>query len=255
VTDVVHIEDAGGGVRVLRFDRPPANAIDLPTAERLGEAIPGVLEDAGTRALVITGRPGFFSAGLDLKAVPAYGPDRQRAMVDAINRLLLRVYAAPVPVVAAVSGHAIAGGLVLALACDWRVGARGAFRLGLTESRVAVPYPFAAMTVVRSELAPAASRALVLVGRNVDPEAALGLGVLDELAAAEALRERALAVAADLAATPREGYARVKRQLRGEAIARIEACIEQGSDPLLASWLGSETASAASDMLHRRGGA
>jgi enoyl-CoA hydratase/carnithine racemase len=250
---VFHSEDRDG-VAVLRIDRPPANAIDLATATELAAAVERVVADPGARALVLTGRPGFFSAGLDLKVVPTYGPAEQRAMVTAINRLLLAVYAAPLPVVAALGGHAIAGGLVVALACDYRVAAAGRVQIGLTESRVAVPYPFAAMAVVRAELTSPAARSLVLIGRNVGPDEARTLAVVDEVVPPDDVLARALAVARDLAEVPREAYGRIKRQLRAETLARIEECIERESDPLLAGWLSKETAPAAQAMLARTRG-
>src|SRR4051794_28557504 len=121
----------------------------------LGELVGAVESIAADppAAVVLAGRPGFFSAGADLKAVPSYGPDEQRAMVDGINRMALGVYALPCPVVGAITGHAIAGGLVLALCTDLRVvSSQGKY--GLTEVRVGVPYPQAAIGVVQAELPP-----------------------------------------------------------------------------------------------------
>src|SRR5437588_3712 len=98
------------------------------------------------RAPQLAGRPGFFSAGADLKAVPGYGPEQQRAMITGINRMALGVYDLPCPVVGAITGHAIAGGLVLALCTDVRV-ASSEGRYGLTEVKVGVPYPQGAIGV------------------------------------------------------------------------------------------------------------
>ena len=239
------------GIAVLRFDRPPANAIELGLVRALEEALGPLEADAGTRALVVTGQGGFFSAGLDLKVVPAYGPVDQRALVMTINRALGRLYGLGCPTVAAVNGHALAGGLVMALGCDFRIGARGAYRLGLTESRVGIPYPLVAMTVVRAELAPAVARRVVLLGRHQTPEDALAAGILDELAPPDRVLPRALEVARELAALPRASYARIKRQLRADALDRIERALATGADPLLDGWLTSETAPAAAEVLAR----
>src|SRR5437773_2029575 len=110
-----------GPVAVFRLNRPPANAIDLGFAAELETALTAVASGEA-RAIVVTGTQECFSAGLDLKVVPRYGLEQQRAMVTAVNRLLAQLYACRLPVVAAVTGHAIAGGLVVALACDYRVG-------------------------------------------------------------------------------------------------------------------------------------
>ncbi|TMA40654.1 MAG: hypothetical protein E6J83_13615 [Deltaproteobacteria bacterium] len=202
---------------------------------------------------LLTGHGEFFSAGLDLKVVPTYGPEEQRAMVMAINRLVGRLYALELPAVAAVNGHAIAGGLVVVLACDFRIGRRGSYRLGLTETRAAVPYPVAAMTVVTTELAPAVARRAVLLARNGTPENALADGILDEVQDGEAIIARALDVARELAALPRSAYASIKRQLRATALERIAAVLATGADPLVETWLGAETASAAAELLGRAG--
>lgn len=240
------------GIALLRIERPPANAIDLELATAFGEALGGLEADAGARALVLTGHGEFFSAGLDLKVVPTYGPAEQRAMVLTINRLLGRLYGLGLPVVAAVNGHALAGGMVIVLACDYRIACRGSYRFGLTETRVAIPYPLAAMTVVAAELAPAVARRVVLLARHQTPEDALAGGVLDELHAPEALLPRALEVASELAALPRGAYARIKQQLRGRALARIAEVIASGADPVLDGWITSEAAPAAARVLPGR---
>lgn len=239
------------GIAVLTLDRPPVNAVELDLL-RAAEARLGELDGTGARALVLSGAGKCFSAGVDLKVVPTYGPAEQRAMVEGINGLAARLYSLPIPVVAAVNGHAIAGGLVVALASDYRVGVESGARIGLTEGRAGIPFPAVAMTVVRAELAPPVARRLVLVARNVSPAEALRDGVLDELQPAGAVLARARAVAADLATIPRDAYARIKRQLRAPALAEIEEVLRAGRDPMLAGWLGSETKAASASLLAKR---
>jgi len=239
------------GIALVRFERPPANAIELESATALEQTLARLEADPATQAVVLTGHAEFFSAGLDLKVVPTYGPEQQRAMVMAINRLVGRLYGLGLPAVAAVNGHAIPGGLVVVLACDFRIGRRGIYRLGLTETRAAVPYPVAAMTVVTTELAPAVARRAVLLARNGTPETALADGILDELENGDAVITRALNVARELAALPRSAYASIKRQLRAPALARIAEVLATGADPLLEGWLGVETAPATAEVLGR----
>src|SRR3954469_20322869 len=186
----IHIE-ASGDVAVVRIDRPPANALDLDLLAE-GDAVREQLANEEPGAVVITGRERFFSAGMDLKAVPELSPAEQRQTVDGINRLFSGWYAFPRPVVAAVNGHAIAGGLILALCADHRVCADGDGKLGLTELRAGIPYPAAAIAVVRAELTAPAARRLVLGAALVGPEEALELGVVDELRAPEEVLPRAL---------------------------------------------------------------
>jgi enoyl-CoA hydratase len=242
--------DWEGRTAVVRIDRPPANAMD---PELVGElvAAAGELRTSRPEAIVLTGREGFFSAGLDLKVVPKLDGRGRREMIMGINRMVASWYALPHPVVVAVSGHAIAGGMVLALCGDYRVGST-AGKLGLTEVQAGVPYPAGAITLVRSELSPPAARVLVLAGRLYDPAGALELGLLDELAAPENLLPRALEVADELAALPAETYARVKQQLRGDLAAEFERIVNEADDPLIDSWLSGETADAASATLRDR---
>jgi len=230
ITATMHDTD----VLVVSVDRAPANAMDVELLRELVETIEQVAGDP-PRALVLAGRPGFFSAGADLKAVPTYGPQEQRAMVASINAMALGVYELPCPVVGAITGHAIAGGLVLALCTDIRV-ASGAGRYGLTEVKVGVPYPQAAIGVAVAELAPHAVRVLALGNQLIDAAECLRLGVFDELVEPDAVVQRALELALALAAFPPEVYARTKLELRGATAARLRA--GAAADPLLARWVG-----------------
>jgi enoyl-CoA hydratase/carnithine racemase len=222
------------GVTVLTIDRAPANAMDLALLGDLVEAVEGLATDMPS-AVVIAGREGFFSAGADLKAVPGYGPAEQRGMVDAINRMALGVYGLPCPVVCAVTGHAIAGGLVLALCGDHRVASTEG-RYGLTEVKVGVPYPQAAIGVVRAELPAPAARLLALGNRLVDAAECVRLGAFDEALAPDQVLDRALAVARELAAMPADVYARTKTELRGATLENLRINAER--DPLLDAWVG-----------------
>jgi enoyl-CoA hydratase len=212
------------GVVVLTLDRPPANALDVDTLERIVAAAEPLLADPPA-ALVLAGRTGFFSAGLDLKAIPGYGPDEYRRLVEGVNRMALGVYALPCPVVCAITGHAIAGGLVLAMCGDLRIAASEG-RYGFTEAKVGVPFPQAALGVVQAELSMSAVRALTLSARLVDAETCRRLGAFDEVVAPDGVLDRSLEVAHELAALNRNTYAHTKAQLRGETVERLRAADE-----------------------------
>jgi enoyl-CoA hydratase len=246
----IHIELVDS-VAVLRIDRPPANAIDLALAKEVGTALSAIEGNTEVGALIITGAGNCFSAGLDLRVVPTYDRDQQQAMIMQVNRVFGALYGLGLPTVAAVNGHVIAGGLVLALACDYRIGAEGDYKIGLAEVRVGVPFPAAAITVVRSELSKPVARLMVLTGPNSTPREALAQGIFDELQPADQLLPRALEVARELAALPRIGYARIKRQLRGAALALIDDAIDNRNEPMLDSWLSAETSAASAQALKR----
>lgn len=237
-------------VAVVMLARPPVNAMTAEFCADIADAIEAAARDSGTAALVLAGEGRCFSAGVDLKTVIGYDRAAQDRMLHALNRLFGAAYACPLPLIAAVHGHAIAGGLILALACDHRIGPSAGGQFGLTEIRVAVPYPVAAIEIVRAELAEAARR-LVLFGRTIGPQEALALKIFDELQPPETVLARALDLAHEAATLPRQAFARIKGQLRQDALERIAQALAEG-DPLAGAWLSEEAQTAAAAMLARR---
>jgi enoyl-CoA hydratase len=229
----------------VRIDRPPANAMD-PSLLEEGQRLAAELAADPPAAVVLTGREGFFSAGADLKVAPTLDADGSRAMVEGINGIFAGWYGFPRPVVCAVNGHAIAGGFILALCGDYRVGSSEG-KYGVTELKAGLPYPTVAMAVLRAELDPAALRRLVLSADLVDAKVALDAGAFDEIAEPDQVLHRATEVARRLAELPPETYGLVKKQLRGPV---LEAALAS-PDPLLAGWGSAETASAAAGILDR----
>lgn len=257
MVDGLMLIERAGPVAICHLDHPPANAIDLAFAGELESRFSELLARDDLGAIVLTGKGKFFCGGLDLKAVPAYGPEEQRALINTVNRVVAKLYGCPVPVVAAVNGHAIAGGLVLALTSDYRVGTRAPCLLGLTEARVGIPFPAGPLAVLKAELAPAVLRTLTLGARSIGSEAALDKGILDELQAPDDVLPRALEMATDLASIPKDAYRVIKDQLRGETVAWIRSVSEKGVDPMLKSWLapGSRDRAAAALRAGKAGGA
>jgi len=236
------------GICVLRMNRPPANAFDLDFAREFAEAFEAVLK-TDSKALVVTGSGDFFSGGLDLKLVPSYSAEEQRAFLVLLNRMMGALYACPLPVVAAVNGHAIAGAFVLALCADYRIGPTGNGRFGLTEARAGIPFPAVPAVVVQAELSPPDVRYTTLYATNFGPDEAVVRGLLDELQPPDKVLERAIDVAKDLASMPAAAYARIKHQFRAKAIAEIEKLNAEQSDPMLDSWVTGEAAEASDSIL------
>ena len=142
---------------------------------------------------MITGRAGFFSAGINLKTVPHYGPAERRRMVSGINRMLVAAHGLELPVVAGVIGHAIGGGMLLTLCADYRV-ASTAGRYGIPGMKVGVSYPQAAIGVARAELAPHAARRLMLTNCLIDADECVRQGAFDEALAPARVLDRALEI-------------------------------------------------------------
>lgn len=236
-------------IAILRLNRPPVNAVNVDLLRATDVALREVAGRDDLAALIVTGAGKAFCAGLDLKDVPSYAPAGQREMVLGINRMVATLYALPIPTIAAVTGHAIAGGLVIVLACDYRIGTSAPCQIGLTEARAGIPFPEGAMAIVKAELGPAVARRRTLVATNTSSQEALAEGILDELQAPERVLPRALEVARDLATIPRVAYGQIKRQLRAETLARIEPGVAAGTDPLLDTWVSADTERASASLL------
>lgn len=215
-------------VAILRMDDGKANALSYEMLDGLDEALTRAEKEAA--AVVLTGREGKFCAGFDLKLMMA-GVDQARALVSRGGTLMMRMYALPMPLVIACTGHALAGGALVVLTGDHRVAARGPFRIGLNEVQIGMPMPVLAMELARDRLERRHHTAATLFAQIVDPEGALAAGWVDELA--DDALEAAVTRAKALAQLPRDAYAKTKNALREQTIAYIASMAEKDMKRLL----------------------
>jgi enoyl-CoA hydratase len=216
-------------VAILRMADGKANAMSIEFCETVTARF-GELSHA--RAVVITGYGRIFSAGVDLLRLLDGGVPYIREFLPALSTMLATVFSHPRPVVAAINGHAIAGGCVLACAADRRLMAREAGRIGVTELLVGVPFPPAAMEIMRCAVAPQYFEEAIFSGATYPPQQAMERGLLHEVTEPEGLLDRAIAAAKTLAAVSPAAFALSKRQTRQPALERLEspettAAIEQ----------------------------
>lgn len=210
-----------GPVAVLTMRHGPVNAMDLNLLRGITETFQNLADDPA-RAVVITGNERAFSAGVDLRSFLDGGEAYAKEFLPSLSEALVAVFTYPRPVVAAVNGHAIAGGAVLACCADHRVMAKGRGRIGTPELLVGVAFPRAPLDIVSYTVGDQVARELVFGAQTLPPERALELGLVDELAEPDELLARATATAADLAARiPGDAYAHSKRQLRRHTVERI----------------------------------
>lgn len=211
---------------VITLDDGKVNAMTLDFFAGLGTVLDRAEREA-PRALVITGRAGAFSAGLNLKVLPTLAPDALRTTLLAFGRTMLRVFTFPIPTVAAVSGHAIAGGAMLAFACDVRVMAEGPFRLHLNETAIGLPLPTWAIALAESAVPSRWHTEAILHARPYAPAEALERGMVEAVARpAERLLDEALGAALRLAALDPRAYATSKRRQRAMAVRWAEERLE-----------------------------
>ncbi len=209
---------------VVRFDDGKANALSPALIEQLHGALDRAEKDA--RAVLLVGRPGRFSAGFDL-AIMRQGGDAMSSLVTAGAELALRIYEFPCPVVAACTGHAIAMGAILLLASDTRIGAEGDFKIGLNEVAIGMGLPIFAVELARERLSKRHLTRATAEAEIYAPAAAVDAGFLDRVTAPDALFGEALAEAQRLAELPTAAHRMTKLRVRGDAVRRIRATLDE----------------------------
>jgi enoyl-CoA hydratase len=241
-----------GAVTIVRLAHGKVNALNADLLHAIAAALGGL---PSSQAVVLTGAGRAFSAGVDLKPIADGGLEYIKVFRPAMSQAIKAVFDHPGPVVGAVNGHAIAGGCVLAAACDIRLMSGGI--IGLSEMRVGVPIPGVALEVIR-HAAGTAARRLVLEAPLLSPAEAVTAGLVDRVTAPGSLLDEAIAAAQRLASVPAEVYAFTKRQLQGPARIRIDAITQADDDAATAMWAAPETQSAINgflDGLRQRGAA
>ena len=218
-----------GGVAVLRLADGKVNAMSLEFCEALTARF---TELSSARAVVLTGTGRIFSAGVDLLRLSEGGASYVHKFLPALCAMFAAVFSHAAPVVAAINGHAIAGGCVLACAADRRLMAREGGRIGVTELLVGVPFPPVAIEIMRYATAPQLFADAIFSGATCTPLEALARGWVHEVVEPPALLERAIEAANALAALPPKAFALSKRQIRQPALQRmqvadVDAAVEQ----------------------------
>ena len=221
-----------GKTATVTMDDGKANALSHAMIDALLEALARAEREAS--AMVLAGRPEKFCAGFDLKVMMA-GPDSARQLLRRGSELLMKLYGTPIPLVIACTGHAIAGGALVVLTGDVRIGAAGAFRIGLNEVSIGLPVPVLAMELARDRLAASELPRATLGAQLYAPDQAVAAGYLDAVAPADELAARAAQEAARLGALSRMAYRATKERLRGKTIAHVRASLDDDMARLMMS--------------------
>ena len=228
------------GIAVLTVTHGNANALDIELCEALTARFQE-LRGSDANAVVLTGQGKIFSAGVDLIRLSEGGAAYVRKFLPALHKLYDTVFYHPKPVVAAINGHAIAGGCVLACCADRRIMANDGSRIGVTEMLVGVPFPALAFEIVRFAVPPRYLSEFTLSGATYATDAALQRGWIDEIAESGELIEDAIAVAQELALLSPAAYAQTKMQIRQAVTERMAQSGQATDKAVTAIWTAPET--------------
>jgi Delta3-Delta2-enoyl-CoA isomerase len=228
-----------GAVRELQLNRPPANALSPDLIAALRHAVESAPQE-GARALVISGVPGRFSAGLDIPLLLTLDRPAIAAMWRDLYALLRALALSPIPIAAAITGHATAGGTVLPLFCDHRVAAHGEWKLGLNEVQVGLPLPPIIFAGFRRLLGTHQAERLAVGGLLIAPDEAVRIGLVDELVSLDQVVSRALEWSRGLLALPVDAMAATRRSARSDLFELFAASFDMELEQVNSTWWSPE---------------
>jgi enoyl-CoA hydratase len=237
MSEPVVLTEIDEGIATIRLNRPPMNPLNIELIEAAREAIANVDADGDIKGVILTGMGSCFCSGVDIREVPQYTPEEMHRMIMGINRLCLTAYGLLKPLVTAVDGHAIGGGLVLSMMGDLRIVTDADCNLGLAEVKAGIPFPACPLQIMKAEMRPEVRRRMSLTGESVSPETALAWGLFDEKIEATRLLEMAREKVKSLMAHPPASYRVIKNQIRVTTIVRMADIVEREADPMLQQWI------------------
>ena len=237
-------------IHELRLSRPPVNALDPALVRALRVAIASAPRE-GARGIVLSGRPGMFSAGLDVPALLPMKRDDLAVFWTDFFGLCADLACSPVPIVAAITGHAPAGGAVLSIMCDYRVMADGAFKIGLNETQVGLSVPECIQAAMRRLVGAYRAERLMVAGTLLDAADAKAFGFVDELVAADLVVPRAIAWMGDLLKLPSEAMSETRRQARADLTAIFADAGTLPVENILDRWFAPEAQSVLQALVAR----
>ncbi len=235
-----------GAVRELQLNRPPANALNWELMTELKHAVDNAPAD-GARAIVISGRPGMFSAGLDIPLLLTLDRNRIMDVWRCLYSLLGSLACSPIPICAAVTGHAPAGGTVLMIFCDWRIVPQGEWKIGLSEVQVGLPLPPVVFLALRRLVGPHRAQQLATLGLLMSSAEAVQVGLADEIVTPEQVVSCAVQWCEKLLALPQKAVSFTRREARADLAAIFRDDLDTEIAEIAAAWWEPE----AQSVLHR----
>lgn len=241
-----------GSIHEIQLARPPVNALTPELLSALRAALEAAPDD-GARGIILSGGAKVFSAGMDVPHLMGLDPAGLKAGWASLFAAARAIAACPVPVVAALGGHSPAGGCVLALCCDYRIMARGPFRIGLNEVQVGLVAPDCIQHLMRRVVGTYRAERLLVAGELVESENALAIGLVDELTDAEHVSQRALVWLEDLLKLPAQAMLATRRLARADLVSALGDFRDDDLDGFLAEWNSPSTQAALQALVARLG--
>lgn len=248
IVDWLKIENHKGGVLQVELNNAPVNSLSATELKELRKFFNAVASDNSVSSVLLTSGLKVFSAGLNLKEAQTYDIEAQSDVVNAFHECFLELYSFPKPLICAVEGAAIAGGLFPVLCSDYRIAEEKA-QFGLAEVRVGVAFPVGLVEIVRTEVTQNAMRAMMLSGQPISASAAEKAGIVDELVPEGDALDRAMQVVVEYSQLPPQAYKTVKQQIRAPIIAALNSEVTKAETSVPKAWFTDETEQAMSKMI------
>jgi enoyl-CoA hydratase/carnithine racemase len=239
-----------GPVRELRLNRPPANALSPELITGLKQAVEAAPQE-GVRGLVLSGSPGRFSGGLDVPLLLTLDRATMNGVWRGFYDLLRTLACSPLPLAASITGHAPAGGTVLALFCDWRIVAAGDWKIGLNEVQVGLPLPPVIYSALQRLVGARLAARLAVGGLLVPPAEALSVGLVDEVVPAEQVVERAVKWCQEWLGLPSVAMGFTRRQARADLVGLFERDLSREIDEISGWWWDEQVQSVLRSLVER----
>jgi len=228
-------------VAVVRLDRSVINALDLELARELAETMRRLQDDAGVRSVVLTSaNEKFFSIGFDIPQLIELDREGFALFYRTFNRACIVLYTLPKPTIAAITGHAIAGGCILTLCCDYRFIADGRKLMGVNEIKLGVPVPYPADCVLRHLVGWRNARDIIDGGELYEPARSLGMGLVDQVLPLDQVLPAAIRKAAELGSLPQATFATIKRNRVEMVEEQVLARLEEKERLFMDQWFSDE---------------
>lgn len=236
----VNIKDK---IAVLSLNRGKSNAINAEMVAELNQMVKNIENDDSIAGLILTGKDGFFSAGLDLIELYNYDEETiKNFWIDFLN-LVTRLVSFKKPMIAAISGHSPAGGCVLALCCDYRIMAEGKFIIGLNEVPIGIIIPESIFHLYSFWLGQANAYRFLLEGKLMHTQQALSTGLIDEVVNPESILHAAERKMLTYIKLERNAWQQSKKNMRAELLKKVSADPTEMISPMLAQWWSASTRS------------